>query len=151
MGRKISLGIYPNTDSTLTGTLADRPTTANAGVKFFNTDSNQLEIFNGTGWHAVHEVLNASISSSQGGASNRQYWVDATGGPITASLPSSPAQYDRIKFTDAHNSFGSNALTVARNGQLISGQADDMTVDTPGASFTLIYHGVAAGWKIEAI
>ena len=46
MGRKISLGIYPNTDSTLTGTLADRPTTANAGVKFFNTDSNTQDLYN---------------------------------------------------------------------------------------------------------
>ena len=151
MGRKISLGIYPNTDSTLTGATADRPTTANAGVKFFNTDSNQLEIFDGEGWHAIHEVLNINITSSAGVSANRSYWVDTSGGPVTASLPASPTQYDRVKFTDAHNSFGSNALTVARNGELISGTADDMTVDTPGASFTLIYHGTAAGWKVEAI
>ena len=138
MGRKISLGIYPQTDSTLTGQLADRPATANAGVKFFNTDSNQLEIYNGSGWHAIHETLNAALTSS-------------AGVPITASLPASPTQYDRIKFADSHNTFGSNALTIDRNGKLIAGTADNMTVDTPGASFTLIFHGDTAGWKVEVI
>ena len=151
MGRKISLGIYPQTDSTLTGQLADRPATANAGVKFFNTDSNQLEIYNGSGWHAIHETLNAALTSSAGVSSNGSYWVDTSGGAVTASLPASPAQYDRIKFADSHNTFGSNALTIDRNGKLIAGTADNMTVDTPGASFTLIFHGDTAGWKVEVI
>ncbi len=151
MGRKISLGIHPQTDSTLTGALADRPSTANAGVKFFNTDSNQLEIFNGSGWHAIHEVLNDTLTSSAGVASNRAYWVDTSSAPISASLPAAPTQYDRIKFTDSHNNFGTNALTILRNGKLIAGTADDMIVDTPGASFTLIWHGDVAGWKVEAI
>ena len=43
-------------------------------------------------------------------------------------------------------SFGTNAVTVARNSSLIQGSADDLTLDLNGAIVTLIYTGATYGW-----
>ncbi|MFX8653106.1 hypothetical protein ABTM19_20485, partial [Acinetobacter baumannii] len=46
------------------------------------------------------------------------YFVDTTAGPVTATMPASPAFGDQVKFVDAASNFGGNNLVVARNGQL---------------------------------
>lgn len=151
MGRNVSIGIYPSNLKTLLGKTADRPTSTNAGVQFFNTDTNQLEIYNGEGWHAINDVLPVTVSNSGTVQANRSYWVDTSGGALTLTLPSSPNQYDYIKFTDISGTFDSNNLTVNPNGQRIMRTADNMTVSTEGASITMIYYGSGQGWLLEAI
>jgi len=151
MGRVVSLGIYPSNLKTLIGSTSDRPASTNAGVQFFNTDTNILEIYNGDGWHPVNTVLPVVISSSNSVVSNRSYWVNTSGGAVTLTLPSSPTPHDYIKITDIAGTFDSNALTVDPNGQKIMRASDTMTVSTEGASFTMIYYDATQGWLLEAI
>jgi hypothetical protein len=54
-------------------------------------------------------------------------------------------------FIDATSNFGTNNVTVARNGSLIQGAADDLTLDLNGAIMTLIYTGPTYGWIVGAV
>ena len=151
MGRNVSIGIYPSNFKTLLGKTADRPATTNAGVQFFNTDTNQLEIYNGDGWHPVRDTLPVSVSNSNSVVSNRNYWVDTSGGAVTLTLPASPTAYDYVKFTDITGSFDTNNLTINPNGKRIQRIADNMTISTEGASVTMVYYNDTVGWLLEAI
>lgn len=79
------------------------------------------------------------------------YFVNTTGGGVTATLPSSPTVGDTVRFLDVAKTFDSNAFTVARNGQLIQGDADNLTVTTESAAFELIFSGGTFGWRIFSI
>lgn len=73
--------------------------------------------------------------------------VDTSGGAVTITLPASPtALKSRVSFTDHTSSFATNSLTIARNSLNIMSTAEDMTVSTNNAAFTLLYVSVAAGW-----
>lgn len=150
MGRNVSLGIYPSNLKTLIGRQSDRPASTNAGVQFYNTDTDQLEIYNGDGWHPVRDTLAISaVNSNTNLVSNRNYWV--TGSGLTLTLPSAPNAYDTIKITDTTGNIQASNLTIARNGKNIMGQADNMLLDTNGASVTLVYYDTSRGWTLEAI
>jgi hypothetical protein len=79
------------------------------------------------------------------------YFVNTASGGITATLPSSPVVGDSIRFLDVAKTFDSNAFTVARNGQLIQGDAENLTVTSESAAFELIYSGGTFGWRIFSI
>jgi hypothetical protein len=79
------------------------------------------------------------------------YFVNTSSTAITATLPSSPSTGDTIRFIDVAKTFDSNALTVARNGQVIQGDAANLTVNTESAAFDLIYSGGTYGWRIFSI
>lgn len=149
MGRIVSVGVQQPRTTTFVG--ATRPDNASAGLMFFNTTHSVLEIYNGTGWHRINDYLPQVVNTSSVVVSNRTYWVDTAGGAVTLTLPSSPSQYDYIKFTDVSGSFESNNLTINPNGQRIMRTADNMTVSTNGASITMIYYNATTGWLLEAI
>lgn len=149
MGRRISLG-SPGLTVPF-GTTAQRTTDAGAGSIRFNTEINVLELYNGNAWLPVG-VLNAkTISSATNAASGEQLFVDTNGGAVTVTLPGSPAVGDIVRFFDLRKTFDSNALTIARNGKLIQGDSADMTVDSEGAAFDLVYSGDTYGWRIHTV
>lgn len=150
MGRLITLGIGSE-QMELMGTTAERPASANPGVLWYNTTSNQLEIYNGTAWHVVGDFEYATISTNTNAVANRSYFVNTSSGTVTLTLPANPATGDFIKITDVAGTFGTNALTVARNGRPIMRTADDMTVDTNGASIRMVYYDNTRGWLLENI
>ncbi len=150
MGRLITVGIA-SPQQMLMGTTAERPLSTNPGVQYYNTTSNQLEIYNGSAWHPVGDYQRISISANTNAVANRVYLVSTASGPVTLTLPATPTAGDYIRVQDAAGTFGSNNLTVARNGNLIMRQTDDMVITTNGASFGLIYHDVTSGWLIESI
>ena len=67
------------------------------------------------------------------------------------SINSSLLVNDTIQVIDATSNFGTNAVTIARNGSLIQGAADDLTADLNGAIMTLIYTGPTYGWIVGAV
>lgn len=79
------------------------------------------------------------------------YFVNTTSSIITATLPLSPLVGDTIRFLDVAKTFDTNAFTVVRNGQLIQGDAENLTVTTESAAFELIYSGATFGWRIFSI
>ena len=86
------------------------------------------------------------ITSNTTATGNTQYIANTlTSGSFTLTLPSSPNQGTLIKITDGGN-FGTNNLTVARNGSTINGIADDLIVNLPQIIAELIYDG--STWRV---
>ena len=77
------------------------------------------------------------------------YFVNTTGGAITANLPAGTAG-SIVAFKDYLGTFDSNALTIAANGsQKINGDASiDLEVNTEGESITLVYADDTQGWLV---
>ena len=82
--------------------------------------------------------------------SGEGYFVNTTSGPITMTLPSSPSVGDIVAIKDYANTFDSNALTIGRNGQPISGDSIDPTISTEGQALTLVYGDSTKGWQSVA-
>jgi hypothetical protein len=87
-------------------------------------------------------TANQTLSNSQNIA------ADTSGGSFTLTLPASPNAGDSIDIFDYANTFDTNPLTIARNGQNIESLAENLTANVEGAYFTLIYTGVTRGWQI---
>ena len=77
------------------------------------------------------------------------YFVNTTGGAVTANLPAGTAG-SIVAFKDYLGTFDTHALTIAPNGsQKINGDATkDLTVDTEGESLTLVYADDTQGWLV---
>jgi hypothetical protein len=74
------------------------------------------------------------------------YFVNTTSGAITATLPATPSAGDIVGFNDYARNFGTNNLTIARNGSLIQGAATDATISTNGQSLMFVYVDATQGW-----
>lgn len=97
----------------------------------------------GVGWGSGQTVNFNAVS-------NTSYCVDtATSGAVTATLPAAPADGDQIQFTDCKSNFATANLTVARNGKTVMALAQNMTVSTTNASFTLRYWSTPGDWRIQ--
>jgi hypothetical protein len=74
--------------------------------------------------------------------------ANTTGAAFTVTLPVSTTLLvgDQIQIIDITGTFNSNNLTVARNGALIQGVADNLTLDVRNALVSLLYTGATYGW-----
>ena len=96
----------------------------------------------GAAWQAV--VTSSLTVTAKGG-----YFVNTSGGVITATLPSSPTLGDFISFIDYAGTFDTNNLTIARNGKNIQGVAEDLTVSVERAGLTLVFTDNTQGWLLQ--
>ena len=98
-------------------------------------------------------VVTKQVNSTYQAVVNDRILADSSGAGFTITLPlnASLLVNDTIQVIDATSSFGSNAVTIARNGSLIQGAADDLTADLNGAIMTLIYTGPTYGWIVGAV
>lgn len=97
------------------------------------------------------KLPNQDVATSVAITANKAYWVDTTGGTVTLTLPATAAMGDQIRIFDVSNTFDTNACSVDRNGNLIMGAADNLTISTEGAAFELVYYNAAKGWRIFTI
>lgn len=67
--------------------------------------------------------------------------VDTAAGVVTVTLPATPDTFAQVSFRNSAQSFGTHALTIARNGETIMGLTEDMTVNTDGVDFSLWFNG----------
>jgi len=121
---------------TADGTSNQVITTNGSGVLSFATVSG------GAAWQPV--VTSSLTVVAKGG-----YFVNTSGGVITATLPGSPTIGDFVSFIDYNGTFDTNNFTVARNGNPIQGDASDLTVATERAGFTLVYVDATQGWLLQ--
>jgi len=76
--------------------------------------------------------------------------ANTNGGAFTLTLPASPATGDQVSVIDQGYDFDVNALTIGRNSSNIANAAADLTINTQGAGFTLVYSGDATtGWTYK--
>ena len=74
---------------------------------------------------------------------SRLYVITST--PLTLTLPLSPDSGDIVGVS---NRSGNTNAIVARNSSNIMSLAEDMTVDSVDAGFTLVYSDATRGWVI---
>jgi hypothetical protein len=78
-----------------------------------------------------------------------RYACDTSSAAFTLTLPGSPtAGRTRLSILDYSGTFGTNSLTILRNGNNIMGLAEDMVCDVDNARFTLVYVDSTKGWML---
>jgi hypothetical protein len=117
--------------------------------------------FVGSGVAATGTGATKTITISGGGGTFASYTSTATltagetalantsGGAFTLTLPASPSTNDQIIILDATGNFGTNNLTVGRNGNTIQGDASDLVCDIDNVAIRLHYTG--SDWRVYAI
>ena len=78
-----------------------------------------------------------------------QVLANTTANVITVTLPVSPSVGDEVTIIDARGTWGSNNLTVGRNGEPINTGTSDLTLNTNGQSITLVYVDATRGWAYK--
>ena len=106
------------------------------------TTASFATVSGGAAWQAV-------VTSSLTVVAKSGYFVNTSGGVITATLPASPTLGDFISFIDYAGTFDTNNLTIARNGKPIQGSATDLTVATERAGLTLVFTDNTQGWLLQ--
>ena len=93
-------------------------------------------------WQSVKTDSDSPVTLVAGNG----YFMDTTSGAITATLPGSPSAGDTIAIKDYAGTFGTNNLTIGRNGNNIQGVANDSLISTNRASLILVYSDATKGW-----
>ena len=86
------------------------------------------------------------VTSNTTMVSGRGYFVNTTSGAITMTLPASPSAGDYVAIKDYAETFGTNNLTIGRNGSNIQGNANNSVISTNRASVVLVYIDSTKGW-----
>lgn len=90
----------------------------------------------------VYKTANYNVSNKEG------VLADTSGGAFTVTLPAAPTTGDQVVVADAGSNWGTNNLTVGRNGSTIGGLAQDLVCDITGVSVQLVYDG--STWEVYA-
>lgn len=98
-------------------------------------------------------VVTKEISANHDAAVNERILADVSSAAITITLPANSTLLlnDTIEIIDVTGSAAGNAITVGRNGSLIQGATEDLTIDVAGAIVTLIYTGATYGWVVGSV
>jgi len=82
--------------------------------------------------------------------SGNGYFVNTTSGAVTMTLPATPSAGDIVSVKDYAYTFGTNNLTVNRNGSPLGGGTDVNTISysTNGDFLTFIYVDGTQGWVL---
>jgi hypothetical protein len=75
-----------------------------------------------------------------------KYLVDTSGGAVPLLLPPNPVLGQSITFADAEATWGTNNVTLLRNGNTIMERELDLIVDTSDFEFTLWFNG--SDWRL---
>lgn len=93
----------------------------------------------GIGWKNITQNYSAS--------SLDKLSVNSSSNSILITLPQSPGQFAEIIFADHFNSWGTNNVTLLRNGSLIENVNQDLVLDTTWPiQFTLRFQG--STWRV---
>jgi len=76
------------------------------------------------------------------------YFCDTTSTAFTATLPLSPSAGAIVAFSDYTGTWGTNNLTVGRNGSNINAAAADLLLNGNNTTATFIYVDGTEGWRI---
>ena len=95
---------------------------------------------------AWQSVITADGSTNTNVESGKGYFIDTTSATHTVVLPTNASIGDIISIKDYAGTFGSNALTINRNGHNIQGVAFNNEINTNRASISLFYVDSTKGW-----
>jgi hypothetical protein len=110
--------------------------------KWIGADATGDAAGGGISWQAV-KTSDFNATAGEG------YFIDTSGGVVTATLPASPTLGDEVSFIDYAATSDTNNITIARNGSNIVGTDEDLTVATERAGFTLVFTDSTQGWILK--
>jgi len=111
---------------------------------------------NGTTWASSAPaaggiVYTVTKTTTYTAVANDGVLTNTTGGAFTVTLPASPANGDQVIIADAGGTWGTNNLTVGRNGNNIADVAQDLVCDISGVSVQFVYNtSGTATWEVYA-
>jgi hypothetical protein len=76
------------------------------------------------------------------------YFADTTSSAFTVTLPAAPSAGDIVALSDYTGTWGTNNITVGRNGSNINGAAADLVLNADNTTATLIYVDGTEGWRV---
>ena len=93
------------------------------------------------------------VSTTFSATVNDRILANTASGAYTITLPANASLLDGdiVQIIDISNNAASNNLTIGRNGSLMNGAAENLTIDVSGAIVTLIYSGSTYGWIIGSV
>ena len=94
-------------------------------------------------------TINSSTVTTYTTSAGEQIFANTTTNPITITLPTSPSVGDEVTVIDARGTFGSNNLTLNRNGQPINTGTSNLVLSTNGQAITLVYVDSTRGWAYK--
>jgi len=94
-------------------------------------------------WQSVVTSDGSTVTTMVAG---NGYFVDNTSAAGLVKLPLSASAGDTVAIKDYAGNFGTNNLTIQRNGHNIQGVANDSSISTNRASVTLVYVDATKGW-----
>ena len=122
-------------------------TTSGSGVLLCEGHTYQLWSDGTNIYKGSEEKVWRAITGAETVQAGAQILANTNGGAFTLTLPASPSTGDEVSVIDQGYDFNTNALTVGRNGSNIANSAADLTINTQGAGFSLVYSGDATtGW-----
>jgi hypothetical protein len=108
------------------------------------TDKNISQLANaGVNWQSV---VTADGSTGLTAVAGRGYFIDTTSATQTVTLPASPNIGDTISIRDYAGTFGTNKVSISRNGENLGGSATDGELTTNNTQVTLVYVDSTQGW-----
>jgi hypothetical protein len=108
---------------------------------------------NGTTWTSAAPTSGGGLTyvvktANYTALTNEGVLADTSGSAFTVTLPATPATGAQVVVADAGGAWGTNNLTVARNGSTIGGLAENLICDISGVSVQLVYDG--STWEVYA-
>lgn len=96
----------------------------------------------GTGWQSVTQTHFAK--------NGEKLSVNSSTGSVIVYLPQNPGQFEEIFFADQSGSWGTNNVTLLRNGSLIEGVLEDLVLNTSWPN-QIILRFEGSTWRVYAI
>ena len=89
-------------------------------------------------------------SSAYNAKVNDRILCDSSSAAFTITLPANASlvKGDTIQIVDVTGSFGSNNVTLARNGSKIQNLTEDLILNINNATVTIMYSGANYGWVL---
>src|SRR6056300_2004112 len=105
------------------------------------TNNGSASGFASIAWQSAIKTASFTAVAGEG------YWVNTTSGAITITLPASASVGDQIIFTDYARTWGTNSVTLNRNGLNYQGYTSpNPEYNTNGQSVNIVYSGATQGW-----
>lgn len=117
--------------------------TGNTG-KFLKTNGST------TSWASPTLVTQSVQTTGFTAVAGNIYPCNTTSAAFTVTLPASPSVGDQIQILDYAGTFGTNNLTLGRNGSNITGVANNYLMSTNRESIILIYVDSTQGWVVSS-
>jgi uncharacterized protein (AIM24 family) len=96
---------------------------------------------------AAGGITYTRVTSTTTLTNNQGVIADTTGGSFTVNLPASPSTGAQVWLADG-GAWGTNNLTVGRNGSTIEGAAENLVCDITGVGIQMLYDGTT--WQVYA-